>query len=251
MELFGNAEGGYSTGSRQMFIHNFSSSSHRTLNVVQTWGHLSSYLLTGNLSPWWFCANVSKISPLPKWLWTNGLVWATHALSLCAPWLWEVLPISLPQLFMLLMRTGVQQGRTCYYLKWGFKWPTLTHGLQTGPALWDLTVCRSNGQESINEALIRGKLPSGETVWDNTESNKCLCSSQRQGKGDVYQPWAAAWHSLCPEGKHTCPWVIHSPGCKDGVIFCDTKFKARLRPGCCATCLPESNLKIAHWHRIW
>lgn len=99
----------------------------RTLNAAQMWRYLSLYFLTKDLLSWWFCANVSKISPRPELLWTKQLSVDYNTPSFCALWLLEVLiPVSLPQTFLLLMRTEVQQSRACHCLKWGFKWPTLT-----------------------------------------------------------------------------------------------------------------------------
>lgn len=132
--------------------------------------------------PWWPCANISKICPLPEWLWTKqpGASY-TCALPVCS----SAIRISLLKLFMLLLTTEVQQGRTCCYLKWGPKWPTLTVRLQTGPtvSLRSDRECRSKGQESIDLMRLWSEesCPVGRQC--GTARNQTSVCSPVEGKG--------------------------------------------------------------------
>ena len=78
-----------------------------------------------------------------------------------------------------------------------------------------------------------------------TQNQTSVCALVK-GKGKGMFINQEQLHSTCCVLEPNTPAPESFTGCKARVIFCDIKFKARMRSGCCATCLLDDNLKTAH-----
>lgn len=163
--------------------------------------------------PWWSCASVSKISPLPEWLWTKwpGVSY-TCALLVC---FWAVRRCFPPIFLAAAVRAADEKfsraGPAVVWKETLSDLPSQSGCRQDGhffSEIWQRLQKQGTRKHWSTEPFIWGKLPSGETVWGDTESNEGLSSSGRQRKGDVYEPGEAAQQCLRAGAEHTCPWVI-------------------------------------------